>query len=236
MPNPLDLALHELVLANRILARQGVVDGFGHVSVRHPTESGRFLIARSMAPARVTEADIVDLDAHGEANDPSLRLYLERHIHAAILAARPDVGAVVHSHSPSVIPFAVVPDVPLRPVYHMAGFMGDAAPLYEIRDCAGHGSDMLIRTPELGADLATRLGDAPAILMRGHGSTVVAPTLRQAVYRAVYLEQNARLQSQALQLGTPIYLTAEEAAAAAAANDGQVDRPWDLWVEEVGPI
>lgn len=233
MTDRLDETLNDLVLANRILAAQGVVDGFGHVSVRNPVAPERYLIARSMAPARVNAADIVDLDANGDSDDPEVRLYLERHIHTGIYAARSDVGAVVHSHSPSVIPFAAVPEVSLRPIFHMAGFLGEATPLFEIRDCAGHDSDMLIRSAKLGQDLAKKLGGASTVLMRGHGSTTVGVNLRQAVYRAIYTEINAKLQAQALQLGSPVYLNEGEAAAAATSCDGQIDRTWDLWAEQV---
>ena len=223
----------ELALANRILARQGVVDGFGHVSRRDPDEPDRFLIARSMAPALVGAADILTLDFSGEPMEPcSKRLYLERHIHAAIYTARPDVGAVVHSHSPSVIPFGVAAGAALRPIYHMAGFLGDAAPVFEIRDHAGPASDMLIRDPRLGLALAETLGLSSTVLMRGHGATVVAATLRQAVFRAVYLEVNARLQAQAQQLGPVTFLSAGEASAADKANSGQVDRAWALWAQD----
>jgi HCOMODA/2-hydroxy-3-carboxy-muconic semialdehyde decarboxylase len=225
--------LDDLVAANRILYRQGVVDGFGHVSARHPDRGDRFLLARSMAPAQVAHADILEFDLDGTPVDPAgPRPYLERFIHGEIYRARPDVMAVVHSHSPSVVPFGVVPSVPLRPICHMSGFIGAAAPVFEIRDAAGPASDMLIRTPGLGAALARTLGPEAVVLMRGHGSTVVGGTVRQAVFRAVYTEVNAKLQAEALRLGPPVFLTGEEAAAASATNDGQIDRAWNLWCAE----
>jgi HCOMODA/2-hydroxy-3-carboxy-muconic semialdehyde decarboxylase len=137
--------------------------------------------------------------------------------------------AVVHSHSPSVVPYSVSRRTRLQPVCHMSGFLGAGAPLFEIRDVVGDGSDLLIRNAELGAALARSLGGAHCVLMRGHGSTVVAPTLKLAVYRAIYAEVNARLQTQAIALGEPAYLTPAEAAAAAATTEGQVERPWQLW-------
>jgi HCOMODA/2-hydroxy-3-carboxy-muconic semialdehyde decarboxylase len=225
--------LDDLVAANRILFHQRVVDGFGHVSMRHPARPDRFLLARSIAPALVGPADILEFALDGtptEAGGP--KPYLERFIHGEIYRARFDVGAVVHSHSPAVIPFGVVPGVPLRPICHMSGFLGAATPVFEIREAAGPASDMLIRTPALGAALADRLGGAAVVLMRGHGSTVVGGDLRQAVFRAVYTEVNARLQAEALRLGLPVFLTMEEAAAASAANDGQIDRAWNLWLAE----
>jgi HCOMODA/2-hydroxy-3-carboxy-muconic semialdehyde decarboxylase len=225
----------ELVAANHILYRRGVVDGFGHVSVRHPDQPERFLLARSMAPSLVTDADILTFDLDGaETTGDGRTAYLERFIHSEIYRVRPDVISVVHSHSPSVVPFSVVPSVSLRPIYHMCGFLGLHTPVFEIRDCAGDGTDMLVRDRALGAALARSLGNNAAVLMRGHGSTVVGANLRQAVYRAVYLEMNARLQGDAMRLGPVIFLSEAEAAAAAAANDGQIGRAWQLWRDECG--
>ncbi len=224
----------ELVVANHILYHEHVVDGFGHVSARHPDNPARFFIARSMAPALVTASDILELDLEGDAvKKGAPESYLERFIHGEIYRARPEVKAVVHSHSPALIPFGVVKGATLKPVSHMGGFIGDGAPVFEIRDTAGPNSDMLVRTPELGLALATSLGKHSIVLMRGHGATMVGGSLRQAVYRAIYAESNARLQSEALRLGSPIYLTAQEAAGAARANDNNMDRAWDLWVRAV---
>jgi ribulose-5-phosphate 4-epimerase/fuculose-1-phosphate aldolase len=223
-----------LVQANHILARKQVLDGFGHVSARHPDRSDRFLIARSMAPALVSTADIMTLDLSAEPCDGDTRKpFLERFIHAAIYKARPDVGSVVHSHSPAVIPFSVVPSVPLRPTCHTAGFIIDQAPIFEIRDAAGETSDMLIRSTDLGTALAQRLGSSSVILLRGHGSVVVAPDIRLAVYRAIYLEVNARIQSEALRLGPVTYLNAAEAANIDVVNAAQIERSWDLWCREI---
>ena len=223
-------AIREVVDANHILFDQGVVDGFGHVSLRHPVVADRFLLARSMAPALVTAADILAFDLAGVAVEPDPpATYLERFIHGEIYRARPDVMAVVHSHSPAVIPFSVV-GTRLRPVCHMCGFLGAATPVFEIRDAAGRSSDLLIRDARLGAALAQSLGRGSAVLMRGHGSTVVGLSLRQAVFRAVYTEVGARLQAEAMRLGPVTYLTEEEAAAAAETNDTQIDRSWSLWL------
>lgn len=226
--------LDDLVLANHILFRQGVVDAFGHVSQRHPRRPDQFLMSRSLAPARVARTDITLLNEKGEPakGQPGIG-YLERFIHSAIYALRPDVQAIVHSHSPNVVPFSTVPDAGLRPIFHMCGFLGGGAPVFEIRDSIGTGSDLLVRNGDLGHALAGCLGNASVVLMRGHGSTTVGTSLRQVVYRAVYAEVNARLQMAALQLGTPEYLTAEEAAAAAQSNDKQLDRTWELWRDEV---
>lgn len=236
MPAAADRALvDKLVLANRILYRYGVVDGFGHASVRHDQSVDNFLLARNMAPALVRREDIVTFDLDGAALDAAgRRVYLERFIHAEIYRARPDVQAVVHSHSPNVIPFGVT-GTPLQPVFHMSGFLAEGSALFEIRDVAGD-TDMLISNAGLGAALAGALGSRSTVLMRGHGSTVVGASIEQAVYRALYAEINARLQTQARQLGEVTYLNANEAAKAAAINDTQLPRVWELWVREIGAV
>jgi len=227
--------IDKLVLANRILYRQGVVDGFGHVSVRHDRSADHFLLARNMAPGLVRREDIVTFDLDGAPLDAAgRRVYLERFIHAEIYRARPDVQSVVHSHSPDVIPFGVT-GTSLQPVFHMSGFLAEGSALFEIRDVAGD-TDMLISNASLGVALAAALGARSTVLMRGHGSTVVGASLEQAVYRAIYAEVNARLQTQAKQLGDVTYLNANEAAKAAATNDTQLPRVWDLWTREIGAI
>jgi ribulose-5-phosphate 4-epimerase/fuculose-1-phosphate aldolase len=207
-----------------------VVDGFGHVSQRHPRDPGKFLLARSMAPGLVTARDIVTYDLDGNAPAKEKRKgYLERFIHGEIYRARPDVMSVVHSHSPCVVPFGAVSGARLRPICHMSGFLHPQAPVFEIREAGGPATDMLIRDKALGAALARSLGKHAVVLMRGHGSTVVGSSLRQAVFRAVYTEVNARLQLDAQRLGEIIFLTEAEAAQASAMNDAVLDRPWDLW-------
>jgi HCOMODA/2-hydroxy-3-carboxy-muconic semialdehyde decarboxylase len=221
----------DLVAANRILAKEGVVDGFGHVSVRHNAAPGVFLLARSMAPGLVTAADIVQYGPDGEAlGDDRRPGYTERYIHSEIYGALPEVVAVVHSHSPSVIPFGVT-EVKLRPIYHMSGFLGQEVPVFEIRDTAGDATDMLIRTPALGAALAGSLGSATVVLMRGHGNVVVGRSIPEVVYRAIYTELNARLQADALRLGDGrvAYLSAGESAAATATNARALTRAWEMW-------
>ena len=227
--------LAEIATANRILAHHGVVDAFGHVSVRHPEKPDHFLLARNMAPGTVTADDIMVFGPDSEAmNGDERRPYLERYIHGEIYLARPDAISVVHSHSPSMVPFGVVPSVKLRPVFHMSGFLGKGAPVFEIRCCAGDESDLLIRDRALGAALAKSLGEDTTVLMRGHGSTVVGSSLYEAVYRAIYAEVNAKLQATAMQLGDVIYLTEGEAQAAMTTNRGQLTRAWNLWASQVG--
>lgn len=228
---PADPALiDDLVVANHILFDQGVVDGFGHVSVRHDKAANRYLLARSMAPALVAPDDIMEFDLDSTPVDPRGRTpYLERFIHGEIYKLRPDVVAIVHSHSPSVIPFADT-KIALRPMNHIAGFLGTGAPVFDIRAAAGPATDMLIRNNALGKALATTLGPHPVALMRGHGSVAVAQSIRHVVFRAVYTEVNARVEAQALAMGGRLeFLNAQEAAAAMQTNDGLVGRPWELW-------
>ncbi|MFI4986157.1 MAG: class II aldolase/adducin family protein [Alphaproteobacteria bacterium] len=221
--------IEDLVTANHILYDQGVVDGFGHVSVRHDKDANRFLLARSMAPGLVTAGDIMEFDLEGNAIDQHGRaVYLERFIHSEIYKTRPEVKAVVHSHSPSVIPFGVT-GVPLQPIYHMSAFLGSGVPVFEIRDASPVPTDMLVRNRELGAALAKTLGNASVALMRGHGDVVVGETIPQVVFRAIYTETNARLEAQALALGKVNFLNREEAAKASETNSALVGRAWDLW-------
>ena len=225
--------IDDLVSANHILYNEGVVDGFGHVSVRHPERPDRYFLARSIAPAIVRREDIMEFDLDSNAVDAGgARPYLERFIHGEIYRARPDVHAIVHSHSPSVIPFSVT-GTRLQPIFHLGGFLGAGAPIFEIREAGGSETDMLIRTPALGAALAVTIGAAPYALMRGHGSVAVGRSLKQVVYRAIYAEVNARLQAEASRLGEITFLNAAEAANAAATNDQILDRPWELWKKRV---
>ena len=224
--------LEDLVDANHILFNEGVVDAFGHVSVRHDKRPDRFLLARNMAPALVRADDVQEFDLDSNVTtDDTRRVYLERFIHGEIYRARPDVAAVVHSHSPAVVPFSAVEGAKFRPIAHMCGFLGDGAARFEIRDFAGDATDLLVRSGELGAALAKTLGSGNVVLMRGHGSTVVGPTLKHAVYRAIYTEVNARLLTDALRLGAVEYLSAGEALATMKTNEGQLERPWALWKE-----
>jgi HCOMODA/2-hydroxy-3-carboxy-muconic semialdehyde decarboxylase len=219
----------DLVAANRILFSEGVLDGFGHASVRDPGDPSRFWLSRSMAAGLVTQRDVMAFDLDGAAIEPRGRaVFLERFIHGEIYRARPDVNAVVHSHSPNLVPFGAT-TVKLQPLYHMTGFLGEGVPVFEIRRFAGRASNLLITDGRLGKALARILAKKPAALMRGHGSVVVGASLQQAVYRAIYMELNARLQAEAMRLGRVTYLTPEEARAGAAVNDRMLHRPWELW-------
>jgi len=221
--------LQDLAIANRILVNEGVLDGFGHISVRHPERPDRFFIARSMAPALVRADDLLQVDLDGVVHDEQgRRTYVERFIHSAIYAARPDVHSVVHSHSPSIIPFGVT-GARLRPICHMSGFLGATTPVYEIRHSAGESTDLLISSQALGQSLARALGQSSVALMRGHGSVTVGSSIEQAVFRAIYTEKSAQLQMQAMRLGEVTFLTEGEAQATSAMNDTHLQRPWEMW-------
>ena len=221
--------LEDLALANHILVNEGVLDGFGHISVRNPNNPERFFIARSMAPALVEVEDMVEVDLDGNVHDAQgRRTYVERFIHSAIYKARPDVMSGIHSHSPAVIPFGVT-GARLRPICHRSGFLGAVTPVYEIRHSAGESTDLLISNQALGESLAKVLGQSNVALMRGHGSVTVGNSIKQAVFRGVYTESNARLQSEASRLGEITFLTEAEAQATSDMNDMHLDRPWEMW-------
>jgi len=227
---PAPALLEDLVAANHILFDQGVVDAFGHVSVRHDKRPDRFLLARNMAPGSVTAGDIIEHDLDGNpVNAHGRKVYLERFIHGELFRRRPDVMAVVHSHSHSIVPLSVVKGAKLRALFHMAGFIGQDAPVFEIRDAGGDGTDLLISDNALGRALAEKFDGADIVLMRGHGSTVAGGSIPQAVYRAVYAELNARYQLEAGHLGEITFLTEAEGRACVDRVEGQVQRPWDLW-------
>jgi ribulose-5-phosphate 4-epimerase/fuculose-1-phosphate aldolase len=220
--------IENLVAASRILADQGVVDAYGHVSIRHPANPNRFLMSRAIAPALVTADDIMEFDLDSNPVDQRGRsMFIERFIHSEIYKARPDVNAVVHTHSPAVIPFGVTA-VPMRPVMHTGAFLYVGVPVWEIRE-AGGVTDMLVRNVALGRSLAEKLGDKPVALMRGHGDVVVGPTVQRAVVRAVYTEVNARLQAGAIGLGGLINFISTEEGALREKFPGDDSRAWDLW-------
>ena len=222
--------LDDLVASNRILAEHGVIDAYGHVSIRSPDDPDRFFIARAIAPETVQAGDILEYDLDSNAIDARGRDSVsERFIHGEIYRARPDVMSVVHNHSPSVIPFSVT-GVKMRALFHMASFIGEGLPNFEIRKVK-KGSDLLVRDARLGKALAKALGKSPAALMRGHGSAVTGENLQRAVGRSIYLEMSARMQMQALSLSSKItYLDAAEVKASAPVQDYK--RAWPLWREK----
>jgi len=233
---PADI-LADLAAASRILAAQGVVDGFGHVSMRHPFDPGRYLMSRSVAPALVTPGDIVEYDLNSEPVNANGRAsFLERFIHGEIYKARPDIMSVVHSHSPSVVPFGLV-GVPMQATFHNAAFLAAGVPVFDIREKFG-ATDMLVGNPQKGVALARTMGKNDVVLMRAHGSVACAATLQSAVFRAVYTEVNARIQHWTLALaggsGAPIAaLDREEGRLADQVNEKAGVRAWDLWRSQI---
>jgi ribulose-5-phosphate 4-epimerase/fuculose-1-phosphate aldolase len=227
--------LEDIVVGSRILADFGVLDGFGHVSARHPTNPNHFLMSRSLAPALVTADDIMEFDLDGNAVDARGRtVFLERFIHGEIYKARPDVMSVVHTHSPGVIPFSVS-KVPLRAMFHNPSFLAAGVPVWDIRKDFGE-TNMLVGNSALGKSLAATLADKPVVLMRGHGDVAVGPTVKMAVFRAYYTDVNAKLQSQAIALGgEPNYLTPGEGEKADTTNFAVIDRIWNLWRMRILP-
>jgi len=223
--------IEDLVAAYRVLAQHEVLDGFGHVSVRHDRSASRFILSRSLAPELVTAGDLIEFDLDGNAVDARGRaLYSERFIHAEIYRARPDVKAVVHAHAPSLIPFGVT-GVPLLPVYHMASFIGDGVPIFDIRKAFG-ATDMLVSDAAKGRALAQTLGVKTCVLMRGHGIAVVGSTIPIVVGRSIYLDVNAQIQTQAMTLGAGkvTYLDPQEAQKVMEAGENRgYERAWELW-------
>lgn len=228
--------IEDLVAAGRILADHGLLDGWGHVSVRHNKDPNRYLMARGLSADLVTAKDIIEFDLDSRPVDthglPMSALFTERYIHGEIYKMRPDVVAVVHTHAPSLIPFGDT-KVPLKPMYHRAAFIAFGIPVFEIRERAGM-TDMLIRNATLGHNLAEALGDHPAILMRGHGAAITAPTLQRVVARTIFLSLNATLQSEAMRMGAPItYLDIEEARKIEAREGHGLARTWEGWKQKV---
>jgi ribulose-5-phosphate 4-epimerase/fuculose-1-phosphate aldolase len=224
--------IDDLVTGSRILAAEGVLDGYGHISARSDKRPERFIMSRSRAPALVSAADLMELDADSEPLAGERRKgFIERYIHGEIYRSRPEVMAVVHSHSPSVIPFGVT-KTKLRPVYHMGSFLWSGTPVWDIRRVR-EDNDVLVRDRGLGASLAQTLGSCNCVLMRGHGMTVVGDSVQEAVFRAIYTEMNARLQLQAETLEGPIqFLSETEGKRSTEANRGTLERPWELWKQK----
>lgn len=226
-------ALEDLAAANRILVDQGVFDAAGHVSVRHPGHPERFLMSRSLAPQMITADDIMEFDLDCNAIDPrGRRGFIERYLHGEIFRARPDVMAVVHSHSPSVIAFGLA-KTPMQAMYHNAAFLAAGVPVFDIREKFGT-TDIVVSTAAKGAALAGVLADKPVALLRAHGMVAVGPSLPVAVFRAIFTVASANIQHQALALGGPLAaLDAEEGRIADIVNVETVGRSWDVWKQRV---
>ena len=222
---PVDAAIIEdLVAASRILAQHGVLDAWGHVSMRHPKNPQRYLMSSARAPALVSAEDIMEFDLDSNPVDQrDRRVFLERFIHGEAFRARPDVNAVVHSHSPTIVPFSVT-EQPLRAISGVASFLACGCPVFEIRD-VGLTKGLLVSTIKQGAALAKVLGDKPVALLRGHGNLVVAPDIPRVVHRALYTEINAKQLATTLSFGKPIkYIEPDEMLDPQRLGDS-----WDVW-------
>jgi ribulose-5-phosphate 4-epimerase/fuculose-1-phosphate aldolase len=232
MPMPADLSAvrHQVALANRMLANEGVLDAFGHVSMRHPDDPGRYLLSRSRSPALIEAADVLEFTLDSEpVVPPTVQLYAERVIHGCIYQARPDVMAVCHHHAPPVMPFCVA-GIPLVPVIHVAAIVGETVPFWDQRDDFGD-TNLLVVKPDEGRSLARALGPHSAVLMRRHGATVVSGNVRELVFRSIAMCQNAEYQMRALALGSLSPLTPGETKLCAAINlsPGPLARAWEYW-------
>lgn len=230
-----DYSIQQLVLANRILARENVIDGFGHVSVRHPTNPDRFLLSRSRSPEVVTRDDIMEFELDGSVvSDDPRRPYAERFIHGSIYMARPDVNSVSHHHAHSVIPFTLT-DTPMRPAFHMASVIGSKVPVWDSQLEFGD-TNMIVDSLEMGHSLARTLGQGRAALLRGHGAICAAPNVRAICMVSIFMKDNAELILNTLPLGQPKYLTEGEIEKAGSMllNDLALSRAWDYWTSRAG--
>ena len=227
---PVDRAtLEDLAAAARILADEGVVDAFGHVSMRHPKSPDRYLMSRAVAPASQKPEDIIEYDLESNpVNAIGRSSFLERYIHGQIYKKRPDVGSVVHSHSPSVIPYGLT-GLPMRAMYHNSAFLAVGVPVFRVEEKFGP-TNMLVSNNAMGVELARIMGDKHVTLMRAHGSVACGPSLQLAVFRAVYTEVSARVQQSALVHGLAIAaLSPEEGLLADETNIGACLRAWEMW-------
>jgi ribulose-5-phosphate 4-epimerase/fuculose-1-phosphate aldolase len=227
-------AVEELVTANRILAREGIVDAFGHVSIRHPEHPDRYLLSRARAPECIEAGDLMEFALDGTPIEPRGRKpYAERYIHGAVYEAREDVRAVVHNHSPGVIPFGVT-GVPLRPLMHMCASMGTEVPVWDSQTSFGD-TNLLVTNAAMARDLAATLGARSVALMRGHGCVVAAGSLREVVFTAIYLELNAALQQRASAIGEITFLSDGEVRAILATRSSfTFERAWEYWCQRAG--
>jgi HCOMODA/2-hydroxy-3-carboxy-muconic semialdehyde decarboxylase len=224
-----------LIAANRILAREDIVDAFGHVSVRDPDNSRRYVMARSRSPELVEHTDLIRFEQDGRSLDPGGRLpYGERMIHGAIYEARSDVNAVVHNHAYPLLPFGITGRA-LEPMVHAASVIGTEVPIWDIA-ARFNETDMLVRTMEQGRDLAATLGGHSCALMRGHGAVVAAASLKQAVMIAIYLKVNAEVQLQAVALGPARGLSEREVELSRATQFSPLalDRAWEYFCARAG--
>ncbi|MFM9884385.1 MAG: class II aldolase/adducin family protein [Burkholderiales bacterium] len=232
----LDEAIRNLVIANRVLAHEGVLDAYGHVSVRHPTDPGRYLLSRSRSPELVEADDIIEFTLDGKPASADARPpYLERFIHGSIYQARREINSVVHSHADEVVPFSISKTTKLRPVWHAAGRCGFEIPVWDIADKFGD-TNLLVVNGAQGDDLAQRLGSNRVVLMRGHGFAAAGETLIDALWMSIYLPHNARMYMDALKLGEVKVLSPGEIAEfqKMQPNSPAMQRAWEYWARRAG--
>ncbi len=230
MASSLEAARAEVARANRILANEGVLDAFGHVSLRHPGDANRYLLSRSRAPELVEPDDVLEYDLNSEPVRPTnQRLYAERVIHGEIFKARPDVHAIVHHHAPAVMPFCVT-GIALVPVFHLGAAVGPKAPFWDQHDEFGD-TNLLVVKPEEGRSLARALGAHPLVLMNRHGATVVGGNIQELVFRTIYSCRNAEFQYRAQLLGkvTPLHAGEVERAGKLNSLPTATGRTWEYW-------
>jgi ribulose-5-phosphate 4-epimerase/fuculose-1-phosphate aldolase len=231
-----DQTLRDLVIGNRILAHQNVVDGYGHISVRHPSNPERFLLSRSRGPELVVEADIMEFTLDGKVvGDDRRPPYTERFIHGGLYEARPDVNSIVHSHAEETLAFGIT-NTPMKPVIHLARAIGPHVPVWDIAEKFGDNTDLLVANVDHGRDLARRMGQASVTLMRGHGFTAVGASIVDAVRLSVYLPVNARVLTAAMNFGSFKALAPGEMASSTGFNPGSAAywRAWEYWARRAG--
>ena len=227
--------LNQLVIANRILAREDVIDDFGHVSARHPTNPGHYFLSRSRSPEIVTRDDIMEFTLEGEPIEQNGRpMYRERALHGAVYMARPDINCVTHHHARAVLPFTVSTRK-LRPIFHMAAVIGHDVPLWDSQAEFGD-TNMLVETLEQGHSMARAMGQERCVLLRGHGATCCGTNIKEAVFVSIYMKENAQAVLDALPLGEPTYLTPGEIDQTRAMLFSPVpqSRTWDYRVARAG--
>ena len=234
--NELDRAIRDLVIANRILAREDVVDAYGHVSVRHPVRPDRYLLSRSLSPELVTKDDIIEFTLDGTAIGDTRPPYLERYIHGAIYEARPEVRAVVHSHAEDTLPFSISKTTPLCCVAHVASDMGPHVPVWDIADKFGDATNLLVVNMTQGRDMAQVLDNNSVVLMRGHGFSAAADSLLKVVRLCVYLPRNARILLNAMRMGEFVRMSEGEINSRHAykSEEPAMQRAWEYWARRAG--
>ena len=231
----LERSIGDLVIANRILAKEAVVDAYGHVSIRHPQNPDRYLLARSLSPEFVTRADIIEFTLDGKAINDERPPYLERFIHGAIYEARPDINAVIHSHAEDILPFSIS-KTPMCCVAHVASDMGSHVPVWDIADKFGDETNLLVINMAQGRDMARILGKNSVVLMRGHGFSAAADGLLKLVRMSVYLPRNARILLAAMRMGEFKALSEGEIKTRNnfRAGSPEMQRGWEFWAKRAG--